>query len=214
MDKVPQLGIRLIFGALFLSTGASLLIYIVSGISLVAALILLLIISSIIGISIWKKKQIDDRRFLAHRFKVGLLTGLLATAAYDVSRYVLIEMTGMSFYPFDIFSVFGQALIGAGFTGIWVTAAGVGYHLANGIGFAIAYTIWMGEKGILGGIFWAFVLEVFMVSIYPGWLNINAYREFIDVSIFGHAVYGTVLGFTAKQLIVRNLWLKNGGISN
>lgn len=210
MDNPPQLRVRLIFGSLFLSTGASLLIYIVSGVSLAAALILLILIASIIGISIWKNKQTADRRFLVSRLKIGLLAGLLATAAYDVSRYVLIELTGISFYPFDIFSVFGQALIGGGYTGIWVTITGVSYHMANGIGFAIAYTIWMGEKGIFAGILWAFVLEVLMVTIYPGWLNINAYREFIDVSIFGHAVYGTVLGFTAKQLIVRNVWLRNG----
>ncbi|MEX0313268.1 MAG: hypothetical protein AB3N18_03750 [Allomuricauda sp.] len=205
----PKNGKRFVFGALFLSTGAALVIYIISGISLPAALLLVLLAATIMGVYLFKKSKVNSRHYLYERFKVGLLSGFLATLAYDGSRYLLIELTGISFWPFDIFTVFGQALLGAGYTGLWVTVAGVLYHLLNGVGFGIAYTIWAGEKGIWAGILWAFALEVCMVSIYPGWLNINAFREFIDVSVLGHVVYGIVLGYTAKKCITKK-WFKNG----
>lgn len=197
----PNLNRRFVFGALFLSSGAALLTYIISGISLSAAFLLILLIAISLGAYLWKRRQKQSNAFLVSRFKIGALAGFLATIAYDVSRYLLIEFTGISFWPFDIFTVFGQALVGAGYTGIWVTVAGVTYHMLNGIGFGIAYTIWAGERGIWTGILWAFILEVFMVTIYPGWLSINAIREFIDVSVLGHLVYGIVLGYTAKKLI-------------
>lgn len=38
-----------------------------------------------------------------------------------------------------------------------------------------------------------------MVSVYPGWLGMKALDEFLQVSIFGHFVYGIVLGYFAKR---------------
>jgi hypothetical protein len=49
----------------------------------------------------------------------------------------------------------------------------------------------------LTGVAWAALLEVFMVTLYPGWLGLRALEEFLSVSIVGHAVYGVVLGATA-----------------
>ena len=49
------------------------------------------------------------------------------------------------------------------------------------------------------GLAWAAVLELFMVSLYPGWLGLKPLDEFLSVSIFGHIVYGTVLGSVARR---------------
>ena len=112
-------------------------------------------------------------------------------------------MTGIRFWPFDIFTIFGQSLLGAGFEGAWVRMLGLLFHFANGIGFAIAYTISFGRRGIIAGIIWAMVLELFMVTIYPGWLGMQALEEFLQVSIFGHVVYGVVLGYVSKWFLTR-----------
>jgi hypothetical protein len=194
---------RLVFGALFLSTGAALLVYVISGISLPAALMVSLLGALLLGVLIWRRATAPDRAGLRRTLRVGLIAGLLALAAYDLARYLLVEVAGFTFWPFDIFGIFGQALLGAGYRGPFVTLAGVAYHVANGVGFALAYTVWLGRRGIWAGIAWAMALEVVMVTIYPGWLGLKALDEFLRVSIFGHVIYGSVLGGTARQLLLR-----------
>lgn len=192
---------RLVFAALFLSTGAALLIYIISGISLLAAALLVLVVASLTGAWIWRQADRRSQDALRTLLRTGFIAGILATAAYDLSRFLLIEVTGIAFWPFDIFNVFGQALVGAGFSGPWVRLAGVVYHFANGIGFALAYAIVAGRRGVWAGIVWAMILEVMMVSVYPGWLDMRALDEFLQVSVLGHIVYGAVLGYSTRRLL-------------
>lgn len=192
---------RWLFAALFLSTGAALLIYIASGISLLAAGALVLLAAVGIGLVIWRRVDVQDRAALRRLLWAGAIAGLLATSAYDLSRFLLIEVTGIAFWPFDIFNVFGQALVGAGFSGPWVRLLGVLYHFANGIGFALAYTVVAGKRGVLAGIVWAMILELLMVTVYPGWLDMRALDEFLQVSVLGHIVYGAVLGYSARWLL-------------
>lgn len=192
---------RLLFAALFLSTGAALLVYIVSGISLLAAAGLVLVLAALIGALLWRRVDGQGRAALRTLLWVGVVAGFLATSAYDLSRFFLIEVTGIAFWPFDIFNVFGQALVGAGYSGPWVRLAGLLYHFANGIGFALAYTIVAGRRGAWAGILWALVLELMMVTVYPGWLDMRALDEFLQISVLGHLVYGAVLGLSAKWLL-------------
>lgn len=194
---------RTIFAPLFLGSGAALLIFVASGVSLLAALGLVCTLAFIVGGIVWRKLTVTQRADLRTTIGVGFMTGLIATAAYDAARFLLIELTGIAFWPFDIFNVFGRALFGQAAQGSWVTAAGVAYHFTNGISFAIAYTILLGRRGILAGIGWALLLELFMVSVYPGWLGLKALNEFLQVSIFGHLVYGSVVGGLAKYLLDR-----------
>ncbi len=201
--------LRRLFGALFLSSGTALLIYIISDVSLLAAAGLSLVVVTFTGVLIWRKTVESDRSKLRRAVKVGIISGLLATGVYDLSRYLIIEVAGFTYWPFDIFTIFGQALVGAGYHGTWVTVAGVSYHFANGVGFAIAYTIWLGHKGVWAGIGWAMALEVLMVTIYPGWLGLKALDEFVQVSILGHFAYGSVLGCAARYLFLRNVRKSN-----
>lgn len=48
-----------------------------------------------------------------------------------------------------------------------------------------------------------------MLGLYPGWLNIGDYAPFLAVSLVGHVVYGTVLGWGAKTLLAREM--RGGG---
>ncbi|HET7772023.1 MAG TPA: hypothetical protein VFN74_24840 [Chloroflexota bacterium] len=194
---------RATFAPIFLATGASLVIYIVSGFSLLGATAIS--IASVAGFGRWRWLQLspDERTTLARTLKVGLISGALATAAYDGFRYLIIEVLAISFWPFDIFTHFGRGLVGADAPAALVTAAGVLFHIANGVGFATAYTVAFGRSGWVAGIAWAMCLEVMMVSFYPGWLNMKALDEFLQVSVFGHFVYGSTLGYTSRRLLTR-----------
>lgn len=192
---------RLLFAALFLSTGAALLVYVISGVSLLAAAGLVMVAAAVLGAVIWRRADPRGQMEMGRLLRAGALAGFLATAAYDLSRFFLIEVTGIAFWPFDIFNVFGQALVGAGYSGTWVRLAGLLYHFANGIGFALAYTIVLGRRGVWAGVAWAMVLELLMVTIYPGWLGMEALNEFLQVSVLGHVVYGVVLGGSARWLL-------------
>ena len=195
---------RAVFAPLFLATGASLVIYIVSGVSLLGATVAA--VATVVGFGRWRWAQLApaERVELARTLTVGLVSGALATAAYDVFRYLIIEVLAISFWPFDIFTHFGRGLVGADAPAVLVTAAGVLFHIANGVGFATAYTVAFGRSGWVAGIAWAMCLEVMMVSFYPGWLNMKALEEFLQVSVFGHFVYGSVLGYTSRRLLRRS----------
>ena len=190
------------FAVVFLSSGAALIVYILSGISLLWTLVGTLAVFGAVAALIWRRADPERRAQLRRRVAAGVVAGIVATIAYDVSRFALIKLTGITFWPYDIFGIFGQGLIGRGASGWWVDVAGFAFHLTNGVGFAIAFTIVFGTRGILYGIGWALFLEAAMLTFYPGWLDIRAINEFVQVSIFGHLVYGSVLGYLARWLLV------------
>jgi hypothetical protein len=190
------------FGATFLATGAALLTYVLSGLSLPGTVLLIAGCAVPTARFIWRRAPEVARSDLRRSIRAGLLAGLLATGAYDLARYLLVA-TGFRFRPFDVFALFGQALLGSHVPAPLMTLAGAGYHLANGVGFGLAYTVWFGRRGALAGVGWAMALETMMVSVYPGWLGLKALEEFLSVSVFGHLAYGGVLGFSARALLLR-----------
>ncbi len=194
---------RVLFGALFLSTGAALLVYVFAGVSLVVGVLGAIVVAGLIGRTLWRRASDAAKRNLLRAVRIGVVAGFFATLAYDLSRYLLIRTVDLTFWPFDIFEIFGQALLGPESTGVATTVLGVFYHAANGIGFAVAYTIWIGDRGVWAGIGFALGLEVLMVTVYPGWLDIRAYQEFLQVSVFGHVIYGAVLGIIASRMLKR-----------
>ncbi|NII29530.1 hypothetical protein HB364_30905 [Pseudoflavitalea sp. X16] len=194
----------ILLGSLFLSTGFALLVYILSGISFPATLCTVLAVAGTVFALVWRKsKQTGKQDYIKKHLFCGLISGLIATGLYDGCRFLLIKLTGIQFWPFDIFTVFGQSVLQSDSRGIGIVITGVLYHFANGIGFAIAYTLLWGKKGIGAGLAFAFALELLMVSVYPGWLHLKALDEFLQVSVFGHIVYGISLGFTAKYLLTK-----------
>lgn len=179
------------------------LVFIFSGISMLYTLIGILILAFIIGSIIWRRVSSEKRAEIKRLIGYGIIAGFLATCLYDLSRFLLIKMTGIQFWPFDIFGIFGKALVGEQATGLWVSILGALFHIANGTTFGIAYTVAFGRRGIWSGLAWAMILELAMVTVYPGWLNVKALDELISVSMIGHIVYGVVLGYTARKLILR-----------
>lgn len=194
---------HILLAALFLASGASLLVYVFAGISLALALALAVVLVGVVGVFVWHKSSRDKKQLLLIQMRVGLIAGVVGTLLYDLSRFLLIKITGIHFWPFDIFNIFGQALLGASANGFWVAPVGMLFHLTNGITFAISYTMLFGTRGILFGILWALGLETLMVVVYPSWLHITFMKEFLSVSIFGHLVYGVTIGYLAKWLLLR-----------
>ncbi len=149
----------------------------------------------------WNSAEDARREFVKRRALVGMVAGAAGLVVYDLSRWSVVWVGGLDVNPFEAIPVFGELLIGslAGDQATWV--AGFGYHVFNGVGFAMFYSLLIGRKGILAGVGWAFLLEVVTLFVYPGWLDIKARGEFTAVSLAGHVGYGVALGYLAKRLL-------------
>lgn len=153
------------------------------------------------GLVGWAAATAETRRWISARARVGVLAGIAGLAAYDAARWLLVLALGLSVNPFEAFPIFGELLVGEGASSGARWAAGVGYHVANGLGFAVFFAILLGRRGPLAGIAWALVLEVAMLAIYPGWLDIRARGEFTVVSLSGHLAYGVAIGAVCRRWI-------------
>ena len=184
-----------------LATGAGLVVYILAGLSLILGVGLAMLVGLIATLIVWRRSRPVDRQLIRQRAIIGLYAGALATLSYDVCRYVMVTVLHFTFWPFDIFSIFGRLLVGDNAPTAITTGVGILYHYANGIGFAIAFVFLFRRPGVLSGLVWAAMLEFFMVSLYPSWLNLKALDEFLSVSIVGHTIYGLVLGSVARYSV-------------
>ena len=185
-------------GALF--SGVALLTNIIGGVSLRLALLLALILPiSAFGV-VWSRMAPDARHKTIARLKVGLLAGLLATSAYDLTRFTLYQFDTSPYNPFEVIRVFGSLLVGTSAKPVFVYTAGATFHALNGLCFAIAYWFLFGRFGVVAAVVWALFLELFQLTLYPGWLNIKFYREFLQISASSHVSYGAVLGLSCQWL--------------
>jgi hypothetical protein len=193
----------ILMAALPLGSGAALIVYVLTRISLGLALLGAAVIIIVAGMFAWQRLTVSARAELIRRAKVGLVAGFLATIAYDLSRWIIVTVFHTTFMPFDIFPIFGRAIAGANMQSVPATAIGILYHYTNGMMFAIAYAILFAPRGWWTGILWALGLETLMLTIYPGWLHPAAFGEFVSISMLGHVAYGSVLGTCSRWLLLR-----------
>lgn len=149
----------------------------------------------------WNSAEIERREFVKRRSLVGLVAGVAALVVYDVSRWSVVWVGGLDVNPFEAIPIFGELLVGSSVSDSATWVAGFGYHVFNGVGFAMFYSMLMGRRGVLAGVGWAFLLEVVTLFVYPGWLDIRARGEFTAVSLAGHIGYGIALGYLAKRML-------------
>ncbi|MFI7542209.1 DUF6789 family protein [Actinoplanes sp. NPDC049599] len=200
LDTRRQLLPRILLGASCAATGGGLLLFFLTGIPLWAGLGAVAGLAVGAWVVLWPRLAVPSRILILRRCRIGLIAGVPSIIAYDVSRYVLVRATGSSVKPFGAWPMFGE-LLGAGpHTGVPAFVVGAGYHVLNGLGFAMAFAVVLGERGVLAGIIWAMVLETAMVTFYPGWLGLAALQEFVSITILGHVAYGTVLGWLSRRL--------------
>ena len=193
---------RYLLAALPLATGAALAVYILAGWSLPAALAVTAACTGAVARYGWWRLGPLSRAWARRRVAAGLVAGLVATAGYDIVRLSLVRFGNFTFWPFDVFAVFGRALLGEGVDPLVLRAVGLSYHLANGTCFGVAYTLVWGRRGPLAGLAWGLALETLMVGLYPGWLPLaGVMGEFLSVSLLGHVTYGLLLGTVARRML-------------
>jgi hypothetical protein len=202
-DGISGIPGRVWLAALPLATGAGLVIHVLSGLSLGLAVVASFGLAFVLGVLVWRRLPAARREIVRRRVVVGAGAGLLGTFAYDATRLLIVSLVPMSFWPFDTLTLFGTLLAGAAASPASAFAIGTAYHLANGTCFGIAYALIVRRPSVLTGIAWAALLELLMVSIYPGWLHLRALDEFLTVSVLGHAAYGLVLGGLAGLALRR-----------
>jgi hypothetical protein len=205
---------RLVLLLLPFAGGAGLVVHVLVDVSLPLAFALLAVVGTgLVALSL-RRLSPATRALLGVRLRAGVLGGVLGTAAYDSARYGLVAVFRMSFQPFHVFEIFGRLFVGDGVPVATATAVGFAYHVSNGVCFGIAYATLLSRSdgrsgrlrrpGVVTGVLWGIGLELAMALLYPSWLRIEALREFLTVSAFGHVIYGGVLGsVVARRLATR-----------
>ncbi len=192
--------VRLVAGAACCISGVALVVHILTGSPLWLVLAGLGFAASM-AVAVVAANDRSSWAGLRTLVSRGVVVGLVGTAAYDASRWLLVQLGGMRLSPFEALPLFGQALLGQSREGLLVTVAGIGYHLLNGVAFGTAYVIWFGRRAWWWGIVFALGLEAFMLALYPGWLDPASIAELTQVSLVGHFAYGATLGLTARRLL-------------
>lgn len=195
---------RLFLLLLPLAGGAGLVTYVVADISLPLATTLVGVVGAVAWLTATRTVSPEAKRWASRRLRQGALSGAAATICYDAARFGVASAAQFSFQPFHVIPIFGRLLLGKHTPDAAAVAMGLAFHLANGIGFGIAYALLVRRPTVVSGILWGLGLELIMAFLYPSWLRIMALREFLTVSAIGHVVYGAVLGFLLRRTTSEN----------
>lgn len=189
-------------GAAFMATGAALVVHILADVPLwLSAAMTVSVAACVMFLAVRRHPGgvAVGRRVIG----VGAVAAFAALLAYDGTRLLVVTAFDYEIGPFDAFSHFGAGLIGASASEVSRTVAGALFHVVNAVTFGIAYTIWVGRRGVLVGVLFGLGLEAAMIAFYPAWLQIPNMREFTSMSVVGHIAYGAVLGAVARRGLER-----------
>jgi len=192
-----------IVGLTMLFSGVALITHIVVGVSLRAGLMVAAMFPVATFAIAFRTIASPARAKVLGDLKIGLLAGFIATVAYDFTKFVLAKLDPSTYNPFEVIRIFGTLIAGPAASSLLIYTSGTAFHLLNGICFGIAYWLLMGRFRIWAAVAWALFLEVFQLTLYPGWLHIRAYAEFAQISALAHVCYGTVLGLSCRWLYKR-----------
>ena len=187
------------FGAAALFSGMALVAHILSRVPLRLLLATTIGLAAIAVRVMWRRSVPNQRAVVIRCAGVGVLSGLLATGAYDLSKFALSRWGPFAYNPFEVIRVFGALLVGATAPLVVIYSIGAAFHILNGTCLGIAFCLLFGRRGIVAGIAWGIFLEVFQLTLYPGWLDIRAYGEFAQISALSHLVYGSILGWCCQR---------------
>ena len=193
-------------GTVFLFSGVALLMHILLNVSLPVGLAGTTLLGLVGSAFLWRKLEKFQRLILRVYISLGIIAGIVATIVYDITKWGLSLVDPSSFDPFGAVPIFGALIVGQSAPEHWHMAAGIAYHVLNGVTFAVAYCILFGHRGTVTGVGWGVFLEAFQFTLYPGWLNIDAfYAEFVTISALAHVAYGATLGYVCKRGLRRTL---------
>lgn len=196
-----RLRLRLLLIGLPFAGGAGLVLHILAGVSLPLAIVALACGGAVLWILLLPRLTAAARHSVRRRALIGMTGGLAGTVAYDAARYGTVALFSMSFQPFHVLRLFGEAFIGTGHSAALTFTVGAAYHLSNGVFFGAAYALAFRRYAWWSGLLWGIGLELCMATLYPAWLRIQMLGEFLQVSAVGHVVYGSVLGLVTAHLL-------------
>lgn len=172
-------------GFVSLASGTALLATILFQIPLVPALAMgMAVVFGFIAILVTRSSE-DIRRHVGRLLRAGLVGGVVATLAYDVSKALLSVADPTPYNPFEAIRIFGTILVGATAPTTLILASGIALHVLNGISFAVAYAQLVSPfamrsvRWAMGtGMLWGLFLEMFQLTLFPGWMSIGFVAEF------------------------------------
>jgi hypothetical protein len=157
------------------------------------ALVLLLITGA-------RARRIDAHVFL-NRLVAGVGAGIAATAVYDVARLAMVRSGLFDYNPFISHGIFGHLITGRPTDDPVALAAGWAYHLWNGVGIAVMYTLIAGRAHAKYAVGWAMAMEAAWLVTVPSVINVKPHVQLVVVSIIGHLAYGAALGWAARRWV-------------
>jgi hypothetical protein len=200
----------LVLGVAALFSGAALLAHILLGVSLRVSLGVTASAMALCLAVVWTRAPGEARRRSLHTAGVGLAGGLIALVAYDGSKMALSWLDPSPYNPFEAVHRFGILLAGPQASPAAIWSLGVLFHALNGACFGVAYAFLWGRRGVLAGVAWGLFLELFQLTLFPGWLDIRLYREFAQISALSHLIYGGTLGGWCRRLLPTSALLPSG----
>lgn len=190
--------VRVLLALPFVGGGAALLLHIIGEVSF-RWMVLTYLALLVVGLPLLIRLLPAERRaWLLERLRIGAIAGVTATAAYDLAKFLLGQLESKPINPFEAINAFSQLMTGSDEGAALL--AGIAYHVLNGITFGVFFVVLAKKPTVWKGILWGLCLELFQITLYPGWLDIRAFEEFARISFLGHVVYGAVLGGVARQL--------------
>lgn len=143
-------------------------------------------------------RRVEEEVFF-RRLWVGLLAGVTATAAYDLSRLLIRQVGLIDFDPFMSHPIFGMLITGAAVDSSRAILVGWAYHFWNGLGFAIIYTLVAGPAHWAYAMLWAMMLELAWLTAMPAAVELRLSPQLVVVGIIGHLAYGAGLAWVALR---------------
>jgi hypothetical protein len=158
---------------------------------------------AIIGLGFWSSG--GEHQLFFKRLLLGLVFGVVATAAYDLVRLILQTALPVDFNAFANHARFGEMITDRDHTTTIAKVVGWGYHISNGLTFALCYALVAGRARWWWGVLYAMVLQTLMVLMYPRAFGVSRGNEdFLIISFTGHATYGAVLGLLNRRYNVND----------
>lgn len=198
---VPRRRLSLIIACLAASTSGLALLLLAGGIvSLSSSITVLAPLTAITLLAIWAVLERESEEEFLNRFTGGIIAGAAGLIAYDLVR-LLILAGGVPFNPFRPIEIFGLLILDVSEDTTQTKLLGWGFHIWNGLSFAVMYTMAVGRGKVLWAVIWALVLEAAMIVTYPSMFHVAVSWPFIVISLVGHLAYGVAVGVTARKVI-------------
>lgn len=139
----------------------------------------------------------ESERGLRRRVFVGFCAGMAGLAAYDLIRLCL-QGLGLVHSPFKAIVLYGESLA-SGST--LAPTLGWGFHIWNGLSFAIFYIIIVRVPSVLTAVIWALCLDLLQTLTVTKMPGIEIGQEFLTASVVGHLAFGCAVGAVGGRML-------------